>query len=519
MTITQAITKKDNWPALMMIAGLVWLLYQTGLLDLWVYSEEYGHGLMVVALLGYILYKRRETLVLDKTQPVWLTALLGVLSLLMVILGQASGINVVSMYGVWLLAASVALAWGGWGLIKKLIVPFLIILLLIPLPNPFGPMLTSKLQLVSSQLGVWFIRAFGGAVYLEGNVLDMGNTKLLVAEACAGLRYLFPLMSLGAIGGYLLNAPLWMRWSVFLVTVPITVMLNSFRIGMTGILTERWGTSHTEGLLHFFEGWVVFMIATLLLALFCWVMLRVFRPNLTMAEAFAIDLPNANPNSYKFALGGLSPASGAWVLVFIVGLTAVIAPVLAARTEIPVERESLLHFPSKLDGWVGKESRLPSATEAVAGASEYYYGDFKHETTQDVVNVYISYYVTQRTGKIPHSPKVCIPGDGWNIDSIDPVILTGKSGLKITANRLLIRKGDVKIITYYWLKQGRNAYTDELLARINLVRSSLVDRRTDGALVRLVTQVKPTEAVSDADARLAKYAQPFLDTLPRYVPD
>ena len=94
-------------------------------------------------------------------------------------------------------------------------------------------MLTSKLQLVSSVIGVWFIRLFGGVVFLEGNVIDMGNTKLMVVEACSGLRYLFPLMSIGAIAAYLMKAPVWIRVFLFLSTIPITIFMNSFRIAVT----------------------------------------------------------------------------------------------------------------------------------------------------------------------------------------------------------------------------------------------------------------------------------------------
>ena len=57
--------------------------------------------------------------------------------------------------------------------------------------------LSQKLQLISPQLGVWVIRLLGISVYLEGNVIDLGTYKLQVVEACSGLRYLFPLMTLG----------------------------------------------------------------------------------------------------------------------------------------------------------------------------------------------------------------------------------------------------------------------------------------------------------------------------------
>ena len=76
----------------------------------------------------------------------------------------------------------------------------------VPLPYFIEVILTSKLQLISSQLGVEIIRLCRIPVFLSGNIIDLGNYQLQVVEACSGLRYLFPLMSLGFIGAYLYQA-------------------------------------------------------------------------------------------------------------------------------------------------------------------------------------------------------------------------------------------------------------------------------------------------------------------------
>lgn len=36
-----------------------------------------------------------------------------------------------------------------------------------------------------------------------------------------------------------------------------------------------------------------------------------------------------------------------------------------------------------------------------------------------IVNLYVAYYASQRTGKSPHSPLVCIPGGGWSIAKLE----------------------------------------------------------------------------------------------------
>src|SRR4029077_4772564 len=121
-------------------------------------------------------------------------------------------------------------------------------------------------QLISSQLGTFFIRLLQIPVYLEGNVIDLGVYKLQVVEACSGLRYLYPLMSLGFLAAYLFQAPLWQRALIFLSTIPISIAMNSLRIGIVGILVTHWGPQDADGFLHMFEGWIIFIACSVLLA-------------------------------------------------------------------------------------------------------------------------------------------------------------------------------------------------------------------------------------------------------------
>ena len=137
--------------------------------------------------------------------------------------------------------------------------PLLFLLFMIPLPNFLYNNLSAQLQLLSSELGVAVIRLFDIGVYLEGNVIDLGTYKLQVVEACSGLRYLFPLTSLAFLMAYLFKAAAWKRIVIFLSSIPITLLINSFRIGVIGVLVEYWGPGQAEGFLHDFEGWVVFM--------------------------------------------------------------------------------------------------------------------------------------------------------------------------------------------------------------------------------------------------------------------
>ncbi len=174
-------------------------------------------------------------------------------------LGTLAAITAINAYAMVVVIAGFMLALLGWNAFRLLSGPVALLFLMNPLPAFLYNNLSAKLQLISSELGVSVIRAFGISVFLQGNVIDLGSYKLQVVEACSGLNYLFPLLTLGFMMACFLKVHAWIRWLIVLSTVPITILMNSFRIGVIGVLVDAYGTEQAEGFLHFFEGWIIFM--------------------------------------------------------------------------------------------------------------------------------------------------------------------------------------------------------------------------------------------------------------------
>ena len=118
------------------------------------------------------------------------------------------------------------------------------LLLTIPLPFTLQAIVTVKLQLISTQIGEAAIRLFGIPVFVEGNVIDLGQYKLQVAEACSGLRYLLPLTAISFILAYLYKAPFWKKAVLVASAAPITILINSFRIAVIAVLVQL---RHADG--------------------------------------------------------------------------------------------------------------------------------------------------------------------------------------------------------------------------------------------------------------------------------
>ena len=122
-----------------------------------------------------------------------------------------------------------------------------------------------------------FLQLCSIPVYREGNVLVLATQSLNVAEACSGIRSLISLISLALMISYLV--PLRSIGRAFLVLsgVPIALLFNALRVGMTGVLAHRFGPRAAEGFFHSFSGWVMFVAAMFVLFFETVLLMKAFR--------------------------------------------------------------------------------------------------------------------------------------------------------------------------------------------------------------------------------------------------
>ena len=162
------------------------------LVERWDLQEEYSHGYMIPLVTAYLIWQRKDLLKTLEFRPTWAPLGLIVLGLLISVLGEISALYILIHLSVILIILAMAWSVMGWGAFKYVMIPIALLTFAIPLPYFLEATLTADLQLISSKLGVAFIRLFGIPVYAEGNVIDLGSFKLQVVEACSGLRYLYP---------------------------------------------------------------------------------------------------------------------------------------------------------------------------------------------------------------------------------------------------------------------------------------------------------------------------------------
>jgi exosortase D (VPLPA-CTERM-specific) len=484
-----------------------------GLVSLWSLHPEYSHSSLIPLISLFLIWRERAVLTRSAFSGSWWGAALVVIGLTMWFVAEFSTIYVIAQYAFLVVLYGLVLALAGRQVFRRLWMPLLILVFMIPLPAFFANTLSLRLQLLSSQLGVAVIRLAGISVYLDGNVIDLGTYKLQVAEACSGLRYLFPLMTLAFIVVYLFRVATWKRVVLFLSSVPIAVFMNSLRIGLIGISVEYWGPGMAEGVLHFFEGWVVFMISMVLLLLLAALLARVGRPGTRLRDALVIDLGPAPARAASSRTRTL-PAP----FLTATALTAVataLAFTLPQRVELHPVRAAFTDFPAALGSWEGQSSPLEPVYLDELKLDDYLLADY-HRAADAPVNVWIAYYDSQRKGQSTHSPRTCLPGGGWEFVTLDSRRL---EGLPLQVNRAVIEHGSDRALMYYWFQQRGRVITNEYVVKWYIFWDALTRNRTDGAMVRLMTRIPAGSTERDADRDLTAFASVLTRDLGRFVPD
>jgi exosortase D (VPLPA-CTERM-specific) len=510
------------WMVLAFVAAATVVAFYPGLafmLQNWEEVEEYSYGYLIPVIVAFLLWQKTDSLRLLPWQGAWAGVALVLLSLLLRVAGDLSAIRVITQYGFVVALYGIALSLLGWRALRLVAVPLAVTLFMIPLPQFVLRELSQQLQLLSSQFGVSLIRLCQISVYLEGNVIDLGPYKLQVVEACSGLRYLFPLMALGFLAAYFFKGALWKRVVIFASTIPLTILINSLRIGIIGVTVEYWGVSMAEGFLHDFEGWFMFMICVALLvaemALLAWLGPKGQHLRAVFGLEFPAHFP-ANAEVHQQDLARPLLAAGVVIAVFAAVLTLV-----PPQKEVSVQRTSYAVFPLELEGgWSGSSARLEPDVLAALALDDYLLVNYVQRDTHAVVNVYSAFYTSQSGGAATHSPRTCIPGGGWQMTDIEEVAVpVGSSGRQQMVNRAIIRKDEQRQLVYYWFKQRDRVLTNEYAVKWYIFKDGITRHRSDGALLRLVTPVLTTETVEQADARLASVLGAVAPRLADYVPD
>ncbi|HBA86941.1 MAG TPA: VPLPA-CTERM-specific exosortase XrtD [Geobacter sp.] len=499
----------------LLFAGLIAVLYRGAFSWLvtvdWA-REDYSSSAFVPFIAAYLVYERRALLRKTTCVPSWAGLFPVCAGVALYWLGELSG-EFFSMYlSFWLILVGLFWSYMGWRRFQVLLFPMLFLLAMFPLPNYLNTMLTLKLKLISSWLGVWMMRLYGLSAYREGNVIDLGFTQLQVVDACSGLRYFLPLLVLSLLLASYYRAPLWKRGFFVLSAVPVSVVTNGLRIASVGILYQFFGPVVAEGFFHDFSGWFIFMFSLALLLAELKLLKRVFPDPAPAAYASEPQLEAAVDTA-----GGVRsfPAQLLPTLLLLVCSLAAASAVDFRQKVVPAR--SFAGFPLELAGWKGSRTAMDRIYLDSLKLDDYSMVDYRDRDGK-TVSLYVAYYGSQSKGASIHSPASCLPGSGWIFEESGAVAVPLSGAASMRVSRAYMQKGEVKELTYYWFPQRGRILTDTWELKLYNFWDALTRQRTDGALVRVITPLYGAERPGDAELRLQAFTREITPVLARFIP-
>jgi exosortase D (VPLPA-CTERM-specific) len=478
-------------------------------------ADEYSHGPLIPLIALMIGWHR-----LTERQPEIGPSRVGFPVLLfgitLIAISHLSAFEPPAHYGFIVSLVGITLAYFGKSVTFTIAPSFIYLFFAIPLPRLIYVTLSAEMQLWSSTLGVLILQLMNVSVFQEGNIIDLGGYKLQVVEACSGLRYFFPLMSFSFLMALLYNDKMWKRVVLFLSAIPLAIGMNALRIALVGVTVNQWGTSMAEGVLHDFEGWVIFSVCVVILFGEMKLLTLLGKKN-SRGGGFRYDYLGLAHGA--LARGKMTLSTQPLIMLLVTGIAAFVlgTGTLDNRQEIIPQRPLFQSFPTQIEGWVGSNESIDSATLSTLKLDDYLLANYQRAADKASVNLYMAYYKSQRVGSSIHSPSNCLPGGGWRIEkrSTKPIAIGAQTA---PVSRLLIRKDQQAMLVYYWFAGRGRVLNDQYEAKWYLLVDSINKHRTDGALVRLTTEVGTQDTEEAADQRLLSFLSAAYPFFGRYIP-
>jgi exosortase D (VPLPA-CTERM-specific) len=485
------------------------------MVSIWWIDDDYSYGFLIPVISAYILWDKREVikkLHLKSAGKVLPFLIFFVLLSLYGILGSSGNISMPSVPILIILFTTFCF---GWATIKELIIPLGFLIFMVPIPSSIEGTLGLSLKNISTKMGEAIIRSFNIPVNVNGNVIDLGVTQLQVVDACNGLRYLFPLFALGVAYAYFFEKITWKRIAVVLSTIPIAVITNGVRIGITGILAQKYGASVAEGFFHGFSGWLLFMFA--FACLFVVSRILTLFPSKGKADGKKSDVnEEPKPPLQKGFTGNINGAFFTSIgLMMIVGAlslsTGALPPVLL--------KSGIKTFSTEFAGWKGQASIVTPETIIKSGAEEAF-SAFYNNDKQNGVSLYMGYRSTAflSNENFFHSPTVCLPASGWTILSKSTHVIGNVPQFgKLEVGQLIMEEMGEKELVYYWFQTKDKTTPYKTINRFHLAVHALERDNTHDFFIRPITHISKNETIEAAQIRMDGFVRDMMAELLKFL--
>lgn len=256
-------------PSIILSAGLaaLFLLPFTQFLTTAIQDPDQGHAPLLVGVLIYLLFSKKEAFDTAPTAPQILVGYITFISgLVFFLLGNIGSITFIELGSIIPVVAGLVLIFKGWRALKIIAFPLFFLIFLLPFPDSIIGAITSPMKLAVSWASEWTLYELGYPVARSGVMFHIGQYKLFVADACAGMH---TLLSLEALGLLYLNLvkhnSAFRNITLALLIIPLSFTANVIRVITIALVTFYFGDEVGSGFVHGAVGMFLFIVALILI--------------------------------------------------------------------------------------------------------------------------------------------------------------------------------------------------------------------------------------------------------------
>lgn len=460
------------------------IFYSTSLAmaRIWMVNETFTHGFLVLPLVIWLLWQKKEQISLIKPDPEPWAFLLLVPFLTGWFVGFAVGVEVVQQFCmVTIISISVWIVVGRQ-LFQYIFFPLMFLYFAVPFGQSFIPILMQY----TANFSVALIKMAGVPVYQDGLSFALPTGSWSVVEECSGVRYLIASFFLGSIYAYLNFASTKKRVIFILLSLIVPIVGNGLRAFGIVMIGHYSGMKLAVGADHLLYGWVFFGLIIFLL----------FYAGSFWRDSEE-DLKRVNINNEKQNLTGNKERTSfvflATIFFFVVSLSIFANQIDNEKRQ--TRNSVLIQLPVNFSGWQYGANKFfnwkPISKSADVTLSRAY---FLNKGNEDIVQLDIAYYQVQRQGAeaVSWGNRLTNPHGGeWKLTSEKDVLEEGKH---FTESE--IKYPGTKLLVWRWYRMGEYETPNPYIAKVYEVYNLIIKGRSDASVISIATEVKGSTDVA-----------------------
>ena len=245
-------------------------------------SQLHSYILLIPFVSAYLLYQRRDQLPKNYVSdlPLAMMSLTGGLFVLALtyslhLAGRALSIgDRLTLLTISLLCC---LAAGGFFFfgrtwMRAAAFPLAYLTFMIPMPDSMVEALEQASSTASAEMANIFFHVSGMPFLRAGQIFQLPNITLEVAQECSGIRSSVVLFITSILAANLFLKTTWRRLALIAIIIPLGIVRNGFRIFVIGLLCVHVGPQMIHSLIHRRGGPLFFVISLVPLLLVLWLL-------------------------------------------------------------------------------------------------------------------------------------------------------------------------------------------------------------------------------------------------------